>query len=78
MNEGWNCLIQTLDQLTEKDLDKGSIHTNQGHTVLDAINRQLAHTTSHTVNCIYRQDVCGNKLDSLSIPKGKSNEFNAR
>jgi Protein of unknown function (DUF1572) len=77
-NEGWNCLFTALDQLTEKDLDKEVYIRNQGHTVLDAINRQLAHYPHHIGQIVFiGKMVCGNKWVSLSIPKGKSKEFNA-
>jgi hypothetical protein len=77
-NEGWNCLFTALDHLTEKDLDKEVYIRNQGHTVIDAINRQLAHYPHHIGQIVFiGKMVCGSKWTSLSIPKGKSNEFNA-
>jgi len=77
-NEGWNCLFTTLDQLTEKDLDKEVYIRNQGQTVIDAINRQLAHYSHHVGQIVFiGKMVCGTKWTSLSIPKGKSNDFNA-
>lgn len=77
-NEGWICLFKALDQLTEKDLDKEIYIRNQGHTIMDAINRQLAHYPHHIGQIVFiGKMVCGNKWASLSIPKGKSKEFNA-
>jgi hypothetical protein len=42
-NKGWQCLLDTLKQLKEDDLQKIVYIRNQGHTVMEAINRQLAH-----------------------------------
>ena len=76
-NEGWACLFQALDQLTEKDLDTLIYIRNQGHTVTDAINRQLAHYPYHIGQLVYLGKLVADKSwNSLSIPKGKSEEFN--
>ena len=77
-NEGWNCVFAALNQLTEADLNKQVFIRNQGQTVVDAINRQLAHYPHHIGQILFiGKMVCGNKWRSLSIPKGKSKEFNA-
>src|ERR1043165_8598212 len=41
-NEGWSCLFNALDALSADDLEKEIFIRNQGHTVIEAINRQLA------------------------------------
>ena len=46
-NEGWNCLFNAINSLTTDDLDKIIYIRNQGHTVTEAINRQLAHYPYH-------------------------------
>ena len=77
-NEGWNCVFATLSQLTEADLGKEIFIRNQGQTVVHAINRQLAHYPHHIGQILFiGKMVCGDKWKSLSIPKGKSKEFNA-
>jgi len=77
-NEGWNCVFAALNQLTEADLNKQVFIRNQGQTVVDAINRQLAHYPHHIGQILFiGKMICGNKWRSLSIPKGKSKEFNA-
>lgn len=76
-NEGWNCLFKALDSLKEEDLSKIIYIRNQGHTVMDAINRQLAHYPYHIGQIVYiGKIVQGENWKSLSIPKGKSNEYN--
>ena len=42
-NKGWNCLQDALNGLTEDDLMRTIYIRNEGHTVIEAINRQLAH-----------------------------------
>lgn len=76
-NEGWNCLFNALNSLTDADLNKIVYIRNEPHTVVDAINRQLAHYSSHIGQIVYiGKMICDEEWDSLSIPKGKSKEFN--
>ncbi len=76
--EGWQCLIKALDSITDADLDKIIYIRNEGHTVIDAINRQLAHYPSHIGQIIYIAKLCRNDgWKSLSIPRNKSGEYNA-
>ena len=42
-NEGWDCLFSALNSLKPEDLEKIIYIRNQGHTVMEAIYRQLAH-----------------------------------
>lgn len=78
-NEGWQCLFDALDTLREEDLGKIVYIRNLGHTVSDAINRQLAHYPYHVGQMAYMAKmVCGPQWESLSIPKGKSEEFNRK
>lgn len=77
-NEGWQCLMDALESLTESDLSRDIYIRNQGHTVLEAINRQLAHYCSHVGQIILiGKMVTGKNWVSLSIPKGGSKEFNS-
>jgi hypothetical protein len=77
-NEGWNCLFASLESLKTEDLDKIIYIRNQGHTVIDAINRQLAHYPYHVGQIIFiGKMVLDNQWASLTIPKGDSKSFNA-
>ena len=77
-NEGWACLLNTLNSLDEYDLSKEVFIRNQGHTVVEAINRQLAHYPYHIGQIIYIGKMARDEnWASLSIPKGKSKDFNA-
>jgi len=76
-NTGWTCLFSALNDLTETDLDKIIYIRNQGHTVLEAINRQLAHYPYHVGQIVFiGKMIADNNWKSLSIPKGNSKVYN--
>ncbi|MDP2386125.1 MAG: DUF1572 family protein [Bacteroidota bacterium] len=78
-NEGWDCLFKTLDSLTEEDLSKMIYIRNEGHTVMEAINRQLAHYPYHIGQMVYIAKMLKKtSWDSLSIPKNKSGDYNTQ
>lgn len=75
---GWQCLFGALDALTDADLNKEIFIRHQGHTVLEAINRQLAHYPYHVGQLVFLGKlVCGDAWQSLSIPRGQSAAYNA-
>lgn len=77
-NEGWNCLFEALNSLKEEDLLKTIYIRNQGHSVTEAINRQLAHYPYHVGQIVFiGKMICNEKWTSLSIPKGNSSNYNA-
>ena len=76
--EGWKCLFDTLKSLTEEDLTKIIYIRNQGHSVVEAINRQLAHYPYHIGQIVFTgKMILNQKWESLSIPRGKSTEYNS-
>lgn len=75
--EGWACLFNTLNSLNPENMGDIIYIRNEGHTVVEAINRQLAHYPYHVGQIVF----CAKMLksgswDSLSIPKNKSGEYN--
>ncbi|MBY0435067.1 MAG: DUF1572 domain-containing protein [Cyclobacteriaceae bacterium] len=75
--KGWCCLFDALDQLQPADLSKIIYIRNEGQTVLEAIQRQLAHYPHHIGQILYQAKALkGDDFTSLSIPKGKSQDFN--
>lgn len=77
-NAGWACLFNTLHSLTEDDLGKQIFIRNQGQTVVEAINRQVAHYAYHVGQIVFLGKVfCNENWQSLSIPKGNSQNYNA-
>jgi hypothetical protein len=77
-NAGWACLFDALNLLTETDLEVEIYIRNMGHTVTEAINRQLAHYPYHIGQIVFiGKMICNEEWASLSIPKGNSNIYNA-
>lgn len=77
-SEGWNCLFAALDAITDADLGRVVHIRNEAHSVMEAINRQLAHYPYHMGQIVYAAKAA---LDagwvSLSIPRGQSEAFRA-
>lgn len=77
-NEGWKVFLDTLNSLKDDDLEKIIYIRNQGHTVTEAINRQLTHYPYHIGQIVFiGKLLCNENWTSLSIPKGNSKEYNA-
>jgi len=75
--KGWNCLFAAINPLEAKDVSSIIYIRNQGHTVMEAITRQLCHYSYHIGQLIYvGKLICSNEWTSLSIPKGKSSTYN--
>lgn len=75
--EGWKCFFNALNLLNAEDLNRIIYIRNEGHTVLEAINRQLAHYPYHVGQIVFiGKMICNENWVSLSIPKGKSNLYN--
>lgn len=75
--EGWGCLFQALNSLQESDFTKVVYIRNEAHSVVEAINRQLAHYPYHVGQIVFIGKMLrGNQWESLSIPKGKSADYN--
>jgi hypothetical protein len=74
---GWQKVFEAIDGLKEEDLDKLIYIRNEGQTVTEALQRQLAHYASHIGQILYiGKSVRGGEWKSLSIPKGQSRGFN--
>lgn len=74
---GWNTLFTALASLKEDDLEKIVYIRNQGHTVTEAIARQLCHYGYHVGQIVYIGTLIkGKDWQSLSIPKGDSKVYN--
>lgn len=75
-NEGWKVFLDTLQTIRVEDLEKTIHIRNQPLSVIDAINRQLAHYSYHIGQIVYlghwfRQE----NWKSLSIPKRRKSTF---
>jgi hypothetical protein len=77
-NKGWKCLFTALNGLEPEQLSQIIYIRNEGHTVVEAINRQLAHYPYHVGQIVfYAKQLKNGNWESLSIPKNKSNSYNA-
>lgn len=75
-NDGWNCLLQTLESLQPEDLLKKITIRTESINVYDAILRQLAHYSYHVGQIVYLGKMMRNEeWSSLSIPKGHSQQY---
>lgn len=73
---GWKRLFDALAPLSSEDLSRTVAIRGEPHTVLQAINRQLAHYAYHVGQIVFlARHFAGAGWKSLSIPKGKSREF---
>jgi hypothetical protein len=77
--DGWNCLFAALEGLTEADLPRPTAIRGELHSVMQAINRQVAHYASHCGQIVLlAKHFNADGWKSLSVPRGQSEEFNRR
>lgn len=75
--EGWKCLLDALDQVEPQQLEQIIYIRNEGHTLLEAINRQLAHYPYHVGQIVYIAKMLKtSEWNSLSIPRQSSATYN--
>ena len=75
---GWQYLIEAIEPLTAKDLSRTVYIRHRPHTVVQAMNRQLAHYAYHVGQIVFlaKHFQSGN-WQWLSIPPGQSKQFDA-
>lgn len=77
-NSGWACLFAAIEPLADVDLVRIVHIRNEGHTVQEALHRQLAHYAYHVGQIVLlARTFAGAEWTSLSIPRGGSKAFNA-
>jgi len=77
--QGWRCVFDAVEPLTPDDLMRTVRIRGQDHTVIQAINRQLAHYAYHVGQIVFlAKHFKSSEWQSLSVPRNKSAEFNAR
>jgi Protein of unknown function (DUF1572) len=75
--KGWQRTFETLEALQPEDLMTTVEIRGEAHTVVQAINRQLAHYPYHIGQIVFlAKHFRSTEWKSLSIPKNKSAEFN--
>jgi hypothetical protein len=77
--EGWTCVFSALEPLSEDDLQRTVAIRGEDHSVMQAVNRQLAHYSYHCGQIVLLAKHFGqDHWQSLSVPRGKSADFNRR
>lgn len=75
--EGWNCLFAALETINLDNFHTYIYIRNQRHSIMEALNRQLAHYSYHIGQIVFiGKLIKGAEWRSLTIPKGESQEFN--
>jgi hypothetical protein len=79
--QGWQYLFTALEPLTDADLGKTITIRTEPHSVMQAINRQVAHYSHHVGQILFAAKhftaAKTGKWESLSVPRGKSQQFTA-
>lgn len=74
---GWDGLFATLESLTDEDLGKTVAIRGEAHSVSLAMTRSLGHTCYHVGQIVMlARHLAGDDWQTLTIPKGKSDEYN--
>ena len=77
--KGWLCLFEALNTINEDNFDQIIYIRNMGHSVLEAINRQLAHYPYHIGQIVFIGKMINDSdWKSLSIPRGDSQQYNTQ
>lgn len=77
--EGWTVFLEALDHLQSDDLTGTLTIRGETHTVLEAIQRQVAHYSGHVYQLVLLvKTLRGAQWQTLSIPRGESAAYNAR
>lgn len=77
--DGWQCLFQALEPLSVADMGRTVTIRGEAHSVMQAINRQLAHYAYHCGQIVLLAKHFSHKeWKSLSVPRNRSGEFNRR
>jgi hypothetical protein len=75
-DEGWTCVFGAVDALKPEHVTQTVTIRGEPHTVLQAINRQIAHYALHIGQIVFlAKHLRSNQWKSLSIPRGKSEEY---
>jgi hypothetical protein len=76
---GWACLFSAIEPLTDDDLTRTITIRGEAHSVMQAINRQVAHYPHHVGQIVLlAKHFCCGEWQSLSVPRKGSAEFNRK
>jgi hypothetical protein len=78
-NDGWERIFHALEPLSDADLGREIFIRNEPHSVMQAINRQMAHYAYHCGQIVFlAKHLKGNSWKTLSVPRNRSAEFNRK
>ena len=78
-NEGWERLFEALTPLSDADINRTVTIRGEPHSVMQAINRQMAHYAYHCGQIVFLgKHFKAREWKSLSVPRNKSADFNRR
>jgi len=77
--EAWVCLFTALEPLADSDLGRTVTIRGEPHSVMQCVNRQLAHYAYHCGQIVFlAKHLRSTEWQCLSVPRGRSAEFNRR
>src|SRR5271155_1913126 len=77
--DGWSRVFQALEPLSDADLGRTVTIRGEAHSVMQAVNRQVAHYGLHVGQIVMlAKHFAQDRWQSLSVPKNHSAEFNRR
>jgi len=75
---GWKCVFDAIAPLTDEDLARTVKIRGEAHSVMQAINRQVAHYSYHVGQIVFLAKhfaAMGNRWTAVTVPRGKSSTF---
>jgi hypothetical protein len=76
---GWKIVFDAIEPLNDADLTRTVTIRGEPHSVMQAINRQVAHYSSHIGQIVFlAKHLAGANWKTLSVPRNRSAEFNRR
>jgi hypothetical protein len=76
---GWKLVFSAMEPLTDADLGRTVLIRSEPHSVMQAVNRQIAHYAQHIGQIVFlAKHLAGPNWKALTIPRNKSAEFNRR
>jgi hypothetical protein len=76
---GWKIVLHALTALKPEDVSRTVYIRHEPHSVLQAINRQIAHYAYHVGQIVFlAKHMRSTEWKNLSVPRGQSEQFNAK
>lgn len=77
--DGWARVFEAIEPLTDADMGRVVTIRGEAHSVMQAINRQLAHYPQHVGQIVLlAKHYAGDKWQTLSVARNRSAEFNRK